>query len=145
MKLIGALSIIVTPEPGHPQETRAHRYYNAGGKTFGAILHANYQLTDSESPARPGEAVLIYCTGLGAVASPPADGSPGNGQQTNTTPVVTIGGGNAPISFSGLAPGFVGLYQVNAQVPSGLTSGNQPVVIQVLGASSNTVLLPVKQ
>jgi uncharacterized protein (TIGR03437 family) len=117
--------------------------YSAGGNTFGAILHANYQLVDTANPAKPGETILIYCTGLGAVSSPPADGSPGNGQITLTTPTVTIGGTKAMVSFSGLAPGFVGLYQINAEVPPGLKPGNQPVVITDSGASSNSVLLPV--
>jgi uncharacterized protein (TIGR03437 family) len=118
--------------------------YSAGGNTFGAILHANFQLVDSEHPAKPGETVLIYCTGLGAVSSPPADGAAGNGQPTIVTPTVTIGGTKAIVSFGGLAPGFVGLYQVNANVPSSLTAGNQPVVIGVNGATSNSVLLPVQ-
>jgi uncharacterized protein (TIGR03437 family) len=48
------------------------------------------------------------------------------------------------VSFSGLAPGFVGLYQINAEVPAGLTAGNQPVVVMLAGASSNSVLLPVQ-
>jgi len=117
--------------------------YSAGGQSFGAILHANFQLADLAHPAAAGETVLIYCTGLGAVLSPPGDGAAGNGQSTKATPTVTIGGVNASVSFSGLAPGFVGLYQVNAEIPTGLSSGDQPVVLSIAGASSNSVLLPV--
>jgi uncharacterized protein (TIGR03437 family) len=118
--------------------------YSAGGNTYGAILHANFQLANTADPAKPGETVLIYCTGLGAVSSPPADGEPGNGQTTMATPIVTIGGTKATVSFSGLAPGFVGLYQVNAEVPEGLSAGNQAVVVEISGASGNSVLLPVE-
>jgi uncharacterized protein (TIGR03437 family) len=117
--------------------------YSAGDLVFGAILHANFQLADTADPAVAGETVLIYCTGLGAVSSAPADGAAANGQKTLAMPVVIIGGANAPVSFSGLAPGFVGLYQINAQVPAGLKSGNQPVVIAMGSTSSNSVLLPV--
>jgi uncharacterized protein (TIGR03437 family) len=117
--------------------------YSAGGQNFGAILHANFQLADAAHPANAGETVLIYCTGLGAVSSPPVDGAAGNGQPTKATPTVTIGGVNATVSFSGLAPGFVGLYQVNAEVPMGVGSGNQSVVLSIAGDSSNLVLLPV--
>jgi uncharacterized protein (TIGR03437 family) len=60
-----------------------------------------------------------------------------------TTPAVTIGGVNAIVSFSGLAPGFVGLYQINVEIPAGVKTGNQNVVIKMAGLSSNTVLLPV--
>jgi uncharacterized protein (TIGR03437 family) len=119
-------------------------YYTADGKKFGAILHADFALANSANPAKSGEAVLIYCTGLGAVSSPPADGAAGSGEKTIATPAVTIGGANATVSFSGLAPGFVGLYQINAEVPAGLASGNQAVVVKAGGVSSNAVLLPVQ-
>jgi len=117
--------------------------YTAGGDTFGAILHADFQLADTAHPAKPGETVLIYCTGLGAVSKPPADGAAGSGQSTLNMPTVTIGGSNSLVSFSGLAPGFVGLYQVNAELPMGLDKGNQSVTIEMAGATSNLVLLPV--
>jgi uncharacterized protein (TIGR03437 family) len=117
--------------------------YQAGGNTFGAILNASFQLVDTAHPVHPGDIVIIYCTGLGAVSSPPASGAAGNGQVTQNTPTVTIGGGSAKVDFSGLAPGFVGLYQINAEVPAGLAPGNQSVVIKMLGTSSNSVLLPV--
>ena len=117
--------------------------YSAAGGVFGAILHSNFSLANTADPAKPGETVLIYCTGLGLVAPLPADGVAATGQATMNTPTVTIGGANAPVSFSGLAPTFVGLYQVNAQVPLSLKPGNQPVVLNIAGSTSKSVLLPV--
>jgi adhesin/invasin len=88
---------------------------------------------------------LIYCTGLGAVSPQPKDGVAAAGSSsTAATPSVTIGGATAQISYSGVAPGFVGLYQINAVVPSGLASGNQPVLINISGAASNAPLLPIQ-
>ncbi len=118
--------------------------YASGGKTFGAILHANFALVDAAHPAKAGETVLIYCTGLGEVMSPPADGAPAKGQSTVKVPTVAIGGFISLLNFSGLAPGFVGLYQVNAIIPAGLPSGNQSVLMIVGAAHSNTVLLPIQ-
>ena len=118
--------------------------YNVGANTFGAILHSDFQLVDTAHPATAGETVLIYCTGLGQVSSPPADGAAANGQSTVALATVTISGVSAAVSFSGLAPGFVGLYQVNARVPSGLASGNRAVLIKMGGSSSNSVLLPIQ-
>jgi uncharacterized protein (TIGR03437 family) len=60
---------------------------------------------------------------------------------------VTIGGIPATPSFSGLAPGFVGLYQVNALVPAGVASGSAvPVTISIgsPAVTSNTATIVVQ-
>jgi len=62
---------------------------------------------------------------------------------TVVTGAVNMGGFGAAVTYSGLAPGFVGLYQINAVVPSGLPTGNQPVQIVTVGISSNIVTVPV--
>ena len=38
---------------------------------------------------------------------------------------MTIGAQSAAVDFSGLAPFFVGLYQVNARVPDGVAAGGK--------------------
>ncbi len=73
-------------------------------------------------PAAAGTYLSIYCTGLGSVSNQPATGTAAPASPlavTTTTPTVTIGGVAAQVSFSGLTPGTVGLYQVNVQVPVG--------------------------
>lgn len=118
--------------------------YSSNGNNFGVILHSNFQLADGNHPLTTGETVLIYCTGLGAVQSPPADGSAAAGQSTLVMPIVTMGGVPATVAFSGLAPDFVGLNQVNVVVPQGLASGTQPVILSINGVASPPVLVPVK-
>ena len=99
----------------------------------------------SANPATAGEVLVVYGTNLGAVSPTPADGAAGTGKEmTVATPRLTIGGFNAPVSFSGMAADFVGLYQVNVQVPKGLASGNQPLVLTMSGVSSKAVQMPVK-
>ena len=62
-----------------------------------------------------------------------------------TNPTVTIGGMEADVVFSGLAPDFVGLYQVNVQVPSDAPIGDAvEVVITIGGVTSNTVTIAVQ-
>ena len=122
---------------------------NAQGFGQGAILDPSYKLVDASNPATPGRTVvLIYCTGLGAVGNRPASGAPSPSNPpaaTTTTPTVMIGGAPAQVSFSGLAPGFVGEYQVNALVPSTSTTGNAvPVTISIGGATSNAVTIAVQ-
>jgi uncharacterized protein (TIGR03437 family) len=67
------------------------------------------------------------------------------GQTIVTIPAtVTIGGVNATVQFAGLSAGFVGLYQVNAVVPAGLTVGPAvPVVISQNGVASNTATIAI--
>jgi uncharacterized protein (TIGR03437 family) len=122
---------------------------NAQGTGQGAILDASYRLVDSLNPATAGSTVIqIFCTGLGAVTNQPATGSAALSiplSSTTTTPTVMIGGAPASVQFSGLAPGSVGEYQVNALVPPGSAKGSSvPVVISIGGAASNAVTIAVQ-
>ena len=78
------------------------------------------------APARRPDGILsIYATGLGAVAPRVATGAAAAAEPLSRTviePVVTIGGVRAAVQFSGLAPGFVGLYQVNVVIPPGVAA-----------------------
>ena len=124
---------------------------NQQGTGQGEILdNASYLLVDASHPATPGSTYIqIYCMGLGAVSNQPADGAAALSSplsETSTLPQVTIGGISETATFSGLAPGFVGLYQVNALVPEGVTAGGAvPVAISIGGATSNTVTIAVAQ
>jgi len=122
---------------------------NAQGTGQGAILDASYHVVDSSHPAIPGSTALqIFCTGLGAVTNQPPTGAPALSSplsKTTTTPTLTVGGISANVTFSGLAPGFVGEYQVNAIVPKGVLGGSAvPVVLAMGGAVSNTVTIAVQ-
>ena len=57
---------------------------------------------------------------------------------------LTIGGVPATVSFSGLSAGFVGLYQLNVQVPAGVPAGTQEVEIIINGVPGNTVTIAVQ-
>jgi len=123
------------------------------GKGQGAILIANTNTLVAPAgsipgrdtrPAKPGEFITIFCTGLGAVSPSLATGQPGTTNNTVATPIVTIDGNPAAVSFSGIAPGFVGLDQVNVQVPAGTrTASDLPVVLTIGGKQSNTVTIAV--
>jgi uncharacterized protein (TIGR03437 family) len=124
---------------------------NRQGTGQGAIFNGvTNVLADATHPVKAGKDVItIYCTGLGAVSNPPPPGAPApsapNLSITLATPTVTIGGISAKVEYSGLAPTFVGLYQVNAEVPQGVEPGSSvPVVISFGTASSNTATIAVK-
>jgi uncharacterized protein (TIGR03437 family) len=113
-----------------------------------SIMAAPAGMFTGSRPAEAGEFVSFYCTGLGSVTSTQPLGYPALGSplsMTLATPTVTIGGTPATVVFSGLAPGFVGLYQVNAQVPAGVSGGSAvPVVLTIGGTTSNTATIAVE-
>ena len=122
---------------------------NGQGTGQGAVLDPSYALVDSSNPAVAGSTVIqIYCTGLGPVTNQPATGSPGLAgplSWTTATPIVTIGGADATVQYFGLAPGLVGVYQVNALVPAGSAEGPAiPVTMKVGGVTSNSITIAVK-
>ena len=59
---------------------------------------------------------------------------------------VSVGGVDAPVQFAGLTPGFTGLYQINAVIPSGIRPGDAvPITISVNGQTSpDTVTIAVR-
>ena len=90
-----------------------------------AILDASFQLVTAQNPVRAGDTIQIFATGLGDTDPEVGSGEPAPPFSTVRNPVtVTIGEIDAPVVFQGLAPGFVGLYQVNAVVPSGVVPGD---------------------
>ena len=96
-------------------------------------------------PARAGETVVIFSTGLGPVSDPVPTGVLASGLHPTVVPVtVTIDGLPATVDFAGLAPGFVGLYQVNARVPANTRMASDiPVVLSIGGKQSNPVTIAV--
>ncbi len=125
-------------------------FFNADGQghNVGAIIHNSGAPTINVSnPAVQGEFVDIFCTGLGAVSPPAASGAAGPSSPTSNTvatPTVTLAGQTITPVFSGLAPGFVGLYQVAFQVPANAPSGFQNVSLTINGITSNVVTMNVK-
>jgi len=112
-----------------------------------AALDVNFQAISASNPAKHGELIQLFVNGLGPVSDPPKSGEPAVASplsRTTTIPLVTIGGQDAPVQFSGLAPGFAGLYQVNVTVPASLAAGTYPVVMKIGGKTSNPANVQVQ-
>lgn len=116
----------------------------------------NYSVVSESNPAIEGETDVLYLAGMGALTSSVTDGSSAPGTtsgsspaDTNLTPQVYVydTSGNveqATVSFSGLTPGFAGLYQINFVVPTGLAAGDTSIeVYSSTDSDTLEALLPV--
>jgi uncharacterized protein (TIGR03437 family) len=106
-------------------------------------------------PAKAGDTITIYCTGLGQTTPPAITGAAASITQLETIPSVSVvfGGGfsgppatTVPAVFAGLTPTAVGLYQVNAAIPAGVAIGAAvPLTVSVNGTLSNSVNIAISQ
>ncbi len=110
------------------------------------VLRAvNNQVVTPTNPIRPGDTLVIYLTGMGltaptVTAGVPAPTSPLAWANIGTT--VSLGGTQLTVQYAGLAPGEVGVYQINALVPGSVTQGlSQPLVISQGGTSGASTTL----
>jgi len=118
------------------------------GRGQGVIVDTGNRFVARGNPAAAGDAIVIYCSGLGAVDPPVAAGSaaPASPLSMTANPVsVAIGGRLAQVLFAGLTPGFAGLYQVNAVIPEGVPPGDTVEVrLSVAGQTSPPVTIAVR-
>jgi uncharacterized protein (TIGR03437 family) len=107
-------------------------------------------------PAAPGDFLVLYVTGLGlatpkgeANGTPLATGvaAPSNGSvlyETVATPTIMVGGVAATSLFSGIAPGFAGLYQIDFQIPMGVTEGDSvPLTVAMPGSTTGSATMAI--
>ncbi len=114
---------------------------NASGTGQGAILNAaDLSVNSAAHPVARGAWVSIFATGAGATSPTGVDGLvPTAASYAPIANVsVTIGGLPCPVQYAGAAPGLVsGVVQINAQVPSGVTSGTAVPVQVVVGTAAS--------
>jgi uncharacterized protein (TIGR03437 family) len=118
-----------------------------GGTLHGAVTHADGSLVSPSNPANPGETVVVYLTGVGPLDSPQASGEAAPMDRlvrTTNVPAVTVADREGVVEFSGLAPGYVGLYQINVNLPGSLPSGTQQLQVISNGIRSNSVRVSVR-
>lgn len=100
------------------------------------------------APAVPGETLTFYGTGFGPITPnfPALGGRKAQGQTLVTNPVTfKFGDSEARVTYAGLAPTFVGLYQFNVEVPANAANGDQPLVVLQGGtAIAQTLFINVK-
>lgn len=120
--------------------------FTADSSGTGQLLAVNQDgtLNSDAHPAKAGTYISLYGTGQGVISGMPADGAPAHGDiATPQTPQVFINSGFVPssdIQYSGLAPGFVGLWQINVKVPADAPPGD--VIVYIAYDGINSILDP---
>jgi uncharacterized protein (TIGR03437 family) len=127
-------------------EAESPGLFTVDGSGSGQVAAVNQDgsLNNGANPAKAGSVVTLYATGQGFISGMPADGSPAEGLiRTSQTPQVFINSGYvapADVLYSGLAPGFVGLWQINVKIPSDVPPG--AVIVFISYGGINSILDP---
>lgn len=111
------------------------------GTAYVAATHANGTLVGpstlypgATTPARPGEAVVLYGNGFGATSPPAIAGSATQSGVLSPLPIVTIGGIAAAVQYAGLVS--PGLFQFNVTIPPSAPDGDLAVTVQHANATT---------
>jgi uncharacterized protein (TIGR03437 family) len=102
-------------------------------------------LAPQSHPAKAGDILTVYATGLGAVDPAIRDGQAAPDSPLSYTviiPTILVGGVAIPpdhLLFSGLAPQFVGVNQINILLPNDVAHGAVPLQIQAAGITSTNL------
>jgi uncharacterized protein (TIGR03437 family) len=136
-------------------------FSNLNGLKWAQLFHAtDFSLVTVDNPATRDEVLVLYATGLGTVSPSVPSGQAGSASPLSVTTQsvqVQVGFSFYDVQFAGLAPGFVGVYQLNIYVPGDRDQGTNsnecsqqisghcplPVVVKVGGNSSSTTDPPL--
>jgi len=137
----------VTVAPAQPAVFTPNKSGTGQASVFAVQADGSQVLADAANPVAAGDTIVIQCAGLGAVTPAVAAGTvtPDSPPSTTMTPVtVSIGGVDAPVTQSALAPGLTGVYQVRVTVPNGVSAGSAvPIVVSAAGQLSQPVTIAI--
>ena len=129
-----------SPGFGLTVEPTAPALFTSTGTGAGqaAALNEDGTLNSPDRPAAPGSVIVLYGTGEGVTepASRTWSVAAGPLPAPVTAIGVEIGGRAAPVLYAGPAPGFAGLFQINARLPDDVTGDAVPVVVRAGQAAS---------
>ena len=129
---------------------------NQLGFGAGAVVNQDNSVNSPSNPAPRGSVIQIFATGGGDTTPllAPGQAAPANGDPLipmNVTPLVLIGtpkdqalNGPGELLFNGLAPGLLGVWQINARIPQNTTPGSQvPLSLYLLGSRTQSIAVTI--
>jgi uncharacterized protein (TIGR03437 family) len=116
---------------------------DSSGKGQGAIINQDGTVNSQTNPASAGSYVSVFATGEGQSIPGGVDGKPANAPfpAPQAQPVTTafVDGVQAQVQYAGGAPGLVaGVWQVNIQIPQGLSPGGAPLQLTIGNRATQT-------
>lgn len=112
------------------------------GQGDGIIVHLNGNLANAANPAAPNETLVIYLTGMGSLQTPVADGVPANAaDNVLASTTIQVDGVAAKVAYSGINPGYPGLYQINFQMPVIPDHGEVSVLLYTSDSATQQITL----
>lgn len=106
-------------------------FFLGDGSVAPVIVHADGSVVTPENPARPGETLIAFLTGVGLLDNPPETGAGSSADPLATalaSVAATVGGAAGEVAFTGLTPGFAGLIQSNFVVAAEAQPGGQELI-----------------
>jgi uncharacterized protein (TIGR03437 family) len=116
------------------------------GNKRAVVQNEDYTVNNTDNAAKAGTYVVAYLTGTGRLDYAVATGNSAPSDplsRPRATVSATLGNQPVDIAFAGMAPGFVGLAQINLKIPN-LAAGDYPLVVTINGEKSNTATVTVK-
>jgi len=139
---IASGAVSVTVQPAAPSILT---YGDANNRAV--VINPDGSVNAAANGAKPGSVMVGYLIGSGPLDNPiptgaPAPLTPLSQEKLMTT--VSVGGSTANVQFAGMAPGYVGLMQLNFVMPN-IAPGDYPLQVTIGSAGSNQPLLTVSR
>jgi uncharacterized protein (TIGR03437 family) len=136
--------ILVRAAPASPG------FFSTAGNGLGTVLgtHADGSLITADSPAAPGEVVVLYASGLGALTTAVAEYAAAAGPNITSVPVqVDVAGVQAEVRYAGATPTLPGVYQINIVIPPGTatSAGANVRIFEGYAQTHPKVTIPIRR
>lgn len=129
----GGGSSTIAGVPVLPFQPGIFETVGSNGLRHGVLMRPNGTFVSQENPARRGEIIYLFATGLGAVTPATATNAAGQGQSVNAQVIVGVNNAGVRVLRAEYAVNMIGVYVVAFELPADTTPGaNRPLALAVV-------------